>query len=984
MRRRLLLFFLPSIYAPVSLADEALWNCAQSKDSKEWVCVGEKKPEDKAGAVETPTRTESVGKAQQIPVKEVQPTPSEAVENTQPPAAEPERADEAKIPAGTESVGNARQTPVKDDQAIPSEAGENTQPTVAEPESPKPPVRTKANKNSIASKQAVPPSGDSSPKQLLQTEANRPGWTCDASAADKNWDCKLVGADPKGQAQIVETPESGISLLTPAFGHNEEQVFSNLKSQLKYDPWQNCVAPSGGKPRLMSGKNLRETSPLDINSDYAEIFDNEIYSYAGNVEMTHADQRSISNKASYDNVSETLDLQGSVYYSEDELALHSESASLNLASNQARLRDALFISPATPLRGRAKAIYRESETLSRYKGVAYTSCRPGNQDWVIHASELKLNKTTGQGAAKNTWLEFKGTPVFYSPYLSFPIDDRRLSGFLAPSFGRTQRGGFSFSTPYYWNIAPNYDATLRPRYLANRGIVLGGNMRYLTEMSKGTNSFEFLPHDSLRNKSRYLAGIKNTIEFTPHISSSLDVNKVSDKDYFSDLGNALSTATYSSYLVSQANLGYANEGVSLKGHVDSYQSIDKAITDVGMPYRRLPEVNLNLNHSFDFMPLNTLMNAEYVYFQHDARVNGQRTNVKPSVSFPLQTASAFLTPKLSLQHTQYLLNNPKGGVLVSDSMSRTLPIFSTDSGLYMEKDVNFSNRSYLHTLEPRLFYLYIPKANQNNIPIFDTALNDFSFNSMFLENRFSGSDRVQDANQLTAALTTRLIDAKSGKEKLKLSVGEIAYFRDREVTLSSIYPNSLNYPVETNQLSPLVAEMNAGLSDHVSVSSGVQWDPHLNDIVRHNAMLHYLNEPGEIVNLGYRYRKNTIIPDTSGKRLYDIIQSDVSFHWPVYNDWSAVGRWTYSLLNNSTQESFFGVEKENCCWRFRIIGRRWINSINPNLDPNIPNAPTNVNATGDSQTGVFLQIELKGLTGVGEKLEEFFEQQIYGYRKPQE
>ncbi len=937
MRRRLFLLFLPSIYVPVSVANEALWNCVQNKDSKEWVCVGEKESANKTSAAKTSDHAE--------PVKEVRP---KAITSAEPIVAEPTNVESEPV-----SVESA---------ALDANAAELSK-------------NTKADDVSVELRPLARPPVKPDLKKLVQTESNRPGWTCDANMADKNWDCKLAGADPKGQARVIETYESGISLLTPAFDHNEEQIFSDLKSQLKYDPWLNCTAPGADKPDFVSEKDLREVTPLDINSDYAEIFDNEIYSYVGNVEMTRADQRSVSNKASYDTISETLDLQGSVYYSEDELALHSESASLNLASDQARIRDAMFISPSTPLRGRAKTIYRESRSLSRYKGVAYTSCRPGNQDWVVHASELKLNKATGQGAAKNAWLEFKGTPVFYSPYLSFPIDDRRLSGFLAPSFGSTQRGGFRLETPYYWNIAPNFDATLRPRYLSNRGAILGGGFRYLTEMTAGTTDLEFMPHDSLRDNSRYLAAIKNNTQFTSHINSNFDLNYVSDKDYFSDLGSALSTSTYSSFLVSQANLGYANKGVSLTGHVDNYQSIDKAITNAGLPYRRLPQVNLNVNHSFDFMPLNTLMDAEYVYFQHDSIINGQRANVKPSVSFPLQTASAFLTPKLSLQHTQYALNNPKGGVLASDSLSRTLPIFSADSGLYTEKDVNFFNRSYLHTLEPRLFYLYIPSTDQNDIPIFDTALTDFSFNSMFLENRFSGTDRIQDANQLTAALTTRLVDAKSGKEKLKLSVGQIIYFQDRKVTLPG-------YPIETNQLSPLVAELNAGLTDHVSVRSGVQWDPHLNDVVRYNAGLHYVDEPGEIVNLGYRYRRNTIIPDPLGTRAFDIIQSDASFHWPVYDDWSVVGRWTYSLLNNSTQESFFGLEKENCCWRFRVIGRRWINSINLNQNPNTPDLLPVVDATGISQTGVFFQIELKGLTGIGEKLDEFFENQIYGYRAP--
>jgi LPS-assembly protein len=250
---------------------------------------------------------------------------------------------------------------------------------------------------------------------------------------------------------------------------------------------------------------------------------------------------------------------------------------------------------------------------------------------------------------------------------------------------------------------------------------------------------------------------------------------------------------------------------------------------------------------------------------------------------------------------------------------------------------------------------------------------------------------VQDANQMTAALTTRITDANSGLERLKLSVGQIAYFQNREVTLSSNSPNSLKYLPETNKFSNLVTELNAGLTDHISLTTGTQWDTHLNEIVRHTSGLHYLNKPdpnlpGEIFNVGYRYRKNNplIIPEgaLAGKRPYDIVQSDVSFHWPVYNEWSVVGRWTYSLLNDTTQESFLGVEKENCCWAFRLIGRRWINSVlvNPNLPVLAANAVVN-NATGVSQSGIFFEIELKGLSAFGEKLDTFFEKQIYGYRK---
>lgn len=980
MRRSLLLFYLSSIYTSTSIANEALWNCSQSKENQEWVCVGQQ-----------PSTTSDAGNTEEQP----------KVNPEKPSAVQPTIVNSSNIP----TKQTAQTQPAEHQnlsKTLPSQSASATDETQeTEINASKPDIRQSADhdtenvssnvKTSTTPEPTTNKTADQPPSSQL------PGWNCNAQSSDNNWNCQLVGADPQGIARTVETDSSRLGLLTPAFSNNEEQTFSSLKAHLKHDPWLNCLTPGYSGYDEVSGKDARPTAPLDINSDYAEIFDNEIYSYSGNVEMTRADQRSVSNKASYDTISETLDLQGSVYYNENELALHSESASLNLASDQARLRDALFIAPTTPLRGRAKAIYRESSELSRYKDVAYTSCRPGNQDWIVHASELKMNKLTGKGAAKNAWMEFKGVPVFYSPYLSFPTDNRRLSGFLAPSFGNTQRGGLSLTAPYYWNIAPNYDATLRPRYLSKRGGLLGVNFRYLHEITKGSTNVEFMPHDSLLNKARYLVGMKNTAQFSPHISSNFDLNYVSDKDYFSQLGNALSTSTYSSYLISQANLNYVTQGIALGGHIDNYQSIDKAITSSGLPYRRLPQINLNLNHSFNAIPLTTLMYADYVYFQHDSLVDGQRSNIKPSVSLPLQTASSFLTPQLSLLHTQYLLNNPKGATVLAagnnpNNISRTLPIFSTDAGLYLEKDVNLFNGSYLHTLEPRLFYLYIPRTDQSNIPIFDTALYDFSFNSMFLDNRFSGTDRIQDANQITTAITTRLVNARSGLERLKLSLGEITYFQDRNVTLSSIYPNSLKYPVETDRFSNLVSELNIGLTDHVSLSSGAQWNPHLDSMVRHNAMLHYINKPdsnkpGEIINFGYRYRKNTLIPIPAqyppGSRPYDIFQSDISFHWPIFDNWSTVGRWTYSLLNNSTQDSFFGVEKENCCWTFRFIGRRWINSsaLNASNSLIVPTALPIIDATGISQTGVFFEVELKGFTGIGEKLDQFFEKQIYGYRK---
>jgi LPS-assembly protein len=940
MLRRLFLFFLPALSLHVSFANDASWNCQQSKDDKEWVCVGDKKAADKSISVKSQAKPELTPKSQAIPVDTV----------STPPPAPPVKPIEMATPAKPKAaeVNQKVKTELK--------------------KAPKPEI--------TASRKQLPTNA-----QPVARDSAPPGWTCGAKGKEEGWDCKLVGADPKGQPQLVNNYDRRFSLLEPAFDHRQEQIFTTLTSQLKHDPWENCTVELDSDSKFIPGKDLRTTSPLDVKSDYSEIFDNEIGTYYGNVEMNRADQHSSSHTANYDAISETLDLQGGVYYSEDELALYSETASLKLASDQAKLRDTLFISPSTPIRGRANVVYRDNKSLSRYKQVAYTSCKPGNQDWVMHASELKINKSTGKGAAKHAWLEAKGLPVFYFPYVSFPIDNRRLTGFLAPSYHYTQTGGFSLAAPYYWNIAPNYDATLNPKYFEKRGILLGANFRYLFEKTKGNVAFEFLPHDSLRNQARYLGSFKNNTVLTPNISSNVDLNYVSDKNYFSELGNALSFTNFS-YIKSSADVNYIREGASLIGRFDYYQSVDPTISGIRLPYKRLPQVNLNLNHSFKFMPLETTVESEYVHFQHNTLVDGQRMNVKPSISFPLQTASAFLTPKMSWQYTRYDLNNLKdtgyapgtSNVGSASTISRSLPIFSVDSGVFFERDVNLFKTALTHTLEPRLFYLYIPYKDQSNIPTFDSSLYDFWFNSLFRENRFSGSDRIQDANQLSAAVTSRLIDPVSGQERLRLNLGGIAYFRDRQVTAPIVVNGVLTpTPVETNSFSNLVAEMGSEINRHVSVETGIQWNPHENDVERGKAVLHLTNQPNELFNIGYLYRKNPLIPN----RANDIIQSDVSFRWPVYDDWYAVGRWQYSLLYNRTQESFLGLEKENCCWRFRIIGRHFVNGL-------INTAITNTSAQtvqGTSQTGIFLQIELKSLTGLGQKLDDFFEQNISGYRK---
>lgn len=803
-------------------------------------------------------------------------------------------------------------------------------------------------------------------------------------ARDKPINSTCVANCNKTSTPVQNIPEEdSFNVVTPAFSRKQEQVFNRLHSRLKADPWAGCSAQiktPNPYDTMVSNRALRDTAPMQVDADYSEIFDKVVTSFSGNVKIERADQNMLADQASYNTLSETMNAQGNVYYNEDEIAMFSDSALLNLNTDEAHLRDALFISPRSAVRGSAKAIYQENKDFSHYKDVAYTSCPPGNQDWVIHAERFKMNKASGKAAAKNAWLEFKSVPVLYTPYISFPLDSRRTTGFLMPRLHPFGQNGIDISLPFYWNIAPNYDVTLRPRYLAQRGVMLGADMRYMNKMTNNELSLDVLPYDSKRNdQTRYQASFRNQTLLSPHMNTNVDLNYVSDKKYISELGNALSF-TNIRQIRSGADLNYNREGVEFLTRLENFQTIDQTILAQQKPYRKLPQVALNLSHNFEKMPVNIGSENEFVNFQHNHNVDGQRVKIKPWISAPIKTESGFIIPKASLLHTDYFLNQQIAGK--ESNISRNLPIFSVDSGLFAEGNLNLWGTNYTHTIEPRLFYLYVPKSIQNDQPVFDSSVYDTNFDSLFRENRFSGVDRTQNANQVTVALTSRLVDPDTGKDRVKLSVGDIVYFQDRQ---AQAYQTSQSEgitaisSVETNRFSNVVTELSGQITDDFSFSSGLQWDPYAtgdkDPITRKQIDLHYRNKWGHIVNVGYHQRRGLLAADTGSDT---IRHSDVSFRLPIWDNWFAIGRWQYSFLYNKTAESFLGLEKENCCWRFRIIGRHYINGLT--LAGNALPIGAVIPANGDSTTTMMFEIELKSLFPFrSHDVDTFLRQSIFGY-----
>ncbi len=500
------------------------------------------------------------------------------------------------------------------------------------------------------------------------------------------------------------------------------------------------------------------------------------------------------------------------------------------------------------------------------------------------------------------------------------------------------------------------DATFTPRLLTDSGVMYMGEYRYLYQSGNGHLNLEYLPGDkAFEDRDRNYVNFEHRQSFLRRGNIHLLFNRVSDKRYFEDFGSSLDT-TSTRYLQRRADLTYGGRSWRLLTRVQDFQLVDRTLGPASRPYKRLPQIRFNYRPPERKNRFNFNVSGETVYFYRSDdpalnTVNGFRFDIYPAISYLLQTPAAFLKPKAGLRFTQYSLDENSR---FDDSPDRFLPFFSLDSGIFLERDTALADRSYLHTLEPRLYYLYIPKTDQSDLPVFDTALYNLSFASIFREDRFSNRDRMGDANQATVAVTSRLIGKDSGVELGHISVGQIYYFRDREVVLPG-------QAVRDDPLSPVIAELVTKLPFHWSLRSSWQWDPNSKNTEKLTFLAQYRPASDKVVNLAYRVQRSPT--GVIRQDLIDIEQTDLSFRWPLGKSWSILGRWNYAVEERKSLELFGGIEYNSCCWGARLVARRFLSSLD-----------------GESATAYFLQIELKGLAGIGRKTVDFLTRSIPGYQ----
>lgn len=754
-----------------------------------------------------------------------------------------------------------------------------------------------------------------------------------------------------------------ISIVLAANSWAQETSFISI-------PLDPALCPSGlGVPQRPVVEDKLELGDIHITADTVDLIEEGKSHLEGNVEMKKDEQQAKADIVDYYQPQEKVDLEGNVHYWDESLYLKSPTAQLDLDNGTGNFKNADYKLRSNWARGHADELFLDVGTLTQGTNIDFSTCEPqksfwdlSTNIWKISAKSLTLNHETARGTARHAVLKIKDIPVFYTPYLSFPLDAQRKSGFLTPSYGSSSRNGLEFRTPYYWNIAPNMDATITPRYLADSGGMLMGEYRYLLKSGSGLLNVEYLPgDDQFQDKDR------NYINFTHNQTifgrGKLDLlyNRVSDTRYFEDFGGSL-TATSKQYLERHANFSYNGSNSKYNWNtyinVQDFQIVNQDLAITSRPHKRLPRFRFKANSIAKNNAVNYHLKSEAVYFQRGNdpllnNVEGFRLDLFPSITYPMRSRSGYLKPKLGLRYTQYQLNK---NLTFEKSPNRILPVFTLDSGLYFDKKGKVFDHTYSQTLEPRLFYLYIPKKDQSDLPVFDTSLYDLSSShaTLFYQDRFSGPDRMGDANQITLSLTSRF-NIQGTPYRGHVTVGQAFFLADKEIVLPG-------RAIRREAYSPIVIEYNVTPFRHTLITGNYQWD-YENQLTRKfTVKAQYRPATDKIINLSYRVVR--VPTGIIGNANTTIEQTDVSFSWPIGNAWNAIGRWNYDLPRKKSIEMFAGVEYNSCCWAFRAVGRRFLTNIN-----------------GDFQTGFFLQFELKGLAGVGQMTVDFLSEQIPGYQR---
>ncbi len=731
-------------------------------------------------------------------------------------------------------------------------------------------------------------------------------------------------------------------------------------------------------PQLSSAEDLvREKQSSEIFQESVEIEGDSLETLLdrkmkakGNAILKKGNKTIKAEVIEYDQISEKLITQGNTSIDLEKISLSGTKLNYRLSDQTGKMEDVTFNIKSDKkeetivqkgiqvtkryydFRGDAKAIFFEGENKTKLESSRLTTCEVDSNDWYIKSKNMEIDTKKDQVKASHASLDFKGVPIFYMPSTSFSLNKNRQSGFLSSTFGTTSKSGFEFRVPYYFNISPNMDATLTARYLGKRGPLADGEFRYLTENYSGINQLQYMNHDqSSGQDNRYFLKLNHQHQFGRGWSGSYDLQKVSDNTYFSDLATMIQVTSVVN-LPQRVNLNYSGDIWKLNLLTEKYQTLTNASNS---PYQRLPQVNLSGKKDYDNFMLD--LKSQWTLFERDdkfastftdaQKITGSRFTMTPAITIPLTSEYGYIKPKVSANIRSYNLNNSP-----DNNKDIVTPIFSLDSGVYLDRNINFLNQNYTNTLEPRLFYVYIPYKDQSVLPNFDSGLADLNMQTLFYENQYNGQDRINDANQLTASLTSKFLD-KNGKERLSAIIAQRYYFEDRRVI-----GNDLTEAQKAN--SDIFMGASAKLPNSLNLDAMFQFDPTSNSLLRSTLGSRYNPEPGKMLNVSYRLIDNIIDNNQ------DLEVFNAAGQWPLGNRFYSIGRYNYDLKSSQTIEVLAGLEYDGGCWVARSIFDRISLPTSPN--PNY---------------AFFIQLELNGIGSIGSdanKLNNFLYRNVPGLR----
>jgi LPS-assembly protein len=705
------------------------------------------------------------------------------------------------------------------------------------------------------------------------------------------------------------------------------------------DVCQTSLNPIAADSLLSSATTAsNDTIEFQVGELDAQLGTDPAARMTGGVQLRQGNKLAGADSARFNPENRSLLLEGQVRYQDQGTLVESNLAEFAYDTGSVRFEGAEFSLGSSDGRGAAESFAINSQGLLQIDGVSYTTCPRGSNDWLIEARDINVDTRAGVATAKGVKLRFQGVPILYTPYMSFPIGDARKTGVLTPEIGSTSRSGKEIRMPYYLNLAPNYDATITPHLMTDRGLQLETQFRYLTKSMRGTADAAYLDSDNMFNDSRYLAGLEHQTLFDSGWRNRIDFSQVSDSQYFEDMGGSLSTSSIT-HLDRSLSFEMYTDHLNFFGQVQDFQTIDDAITPQDEPYRRVPQLLASGRWPDQWLGLQLGFSGEIVNFDRDVGVTGWRMNLAPEIVLPIDGSGWYIKPGIRYDYTGYKLSNTLPGE--RDDPSRALPITTLDIGVILERALSNSGR--VQTIEPRILFAHVPYREQSDLPVFDTITPDLHLIQLYRANRYLGVDRVADTDQVSLGVTSRILDVSTGRDLVAATIGQIRYLSSSGVML----PGQTFVSTES---SDYIAKLSFLLNKNINFDLGHQWGSSGDGTTQSEARIQYAPSSNKVLNLAYRFRRDSLE------------QGDLSWSWPLASNWNFVGRYNYSLRDDEALEQFFGLEYESCCWGLRLVSRRHISTRD---------------GTQDSSIG--LQLILKGMASVGTAADKILERGILGY-----